>query len=127
MEYYISLVTEACVSMYLFCSGYGLSMISKNKDICIKDNLARVLKLLINYWIILIVFVAIGYLLGNENYPGSLKEFLMNFLLLSKSYNGAWWFLQTYVILVLISKHIINLVKKIIQYIYLFVVEYYIL
>ena len=112
VEYYISLVTGSCVSMYLFCSGYGLSMISKNKDICIKDNLTRILKLLINYWITLIVFVVIGHLLGNENYPGSLKEFLMNFFLISKSYNGAWWFLQTYVILVLTSKSIINLVKK---------------
>ena len=61
VEYYISLVTGACVSMYLFCSGYGLSMISKNKDIYIKDNLARILKLLINYWIILIIFVVIGH------------------------------------------------------------------
>lgn len=93
MEYDISLVTGACVSMYLFCSGYGLSMISKNKDIYIKDNLTKILKLLINYWIILIIFVVIGRLLGNENYPGSLKEFLMNFFLISKSYNGAWWFL----------------------------------
>ena len=61
MEYYISLVTGACVSMYLFCNGYRLSMISKNKDIYIKDNLNRILKLLINYWIILIIFVVIGH------------------------------------------------------------------
>ena len=110
IEYYISLVSEECVAMYLFCSGYGLATIDKNIDI--KDNIIRILKLLINYWIVLIGFVIVGYLLENENYPGSSKEFLMNFLLLSKSYNGAWWFLQTYVILVLLSKSIINIVKK---------------
>ena len=98
--------------MYLFCSGYGLAIISKNKNLDIKDNIIRVLKLLINYWIVLIGFVIVGCLLGNENYPGSSKEFLMNFLLLSKSYNGAWWFLQTYIILVMLSKSIINIVEK---------------
>lgn len=36
----------------------------------------------------------------------------MNFFLLSKSYNGAWWFLQTYVILVLLSPLIIKCVYR---------------
>ena len=112
LEYYISFVSGSCVPIYLFCSGYGLSIINKNKGLKIKDNIVRILKLLINYWIVLIIFVIIGYLLGNENYPGSMQSFIMNFFLLSKSYNGAWWFLQTYVILVLISKSIINLVSR---------------
>ena len=111
IEYYLSLATGACVPMYLFCSGYGLTIVNK-KNINIKDNAIRVLKLLINYWIVLIAFVIIGHLLGNNNYPGSIKEFLMNFFLLSKSYNGAWWFLQTYVILVFLSPVIIKLVNK---------------
>lgn len=69
--------------------GYGLTIISKNKNIDIRDNIIRVLKFVINYWIVLIAFVIIGFMLGNGNYPGSAKEFLMNFLLLSKSYNGS--------------------------------------
>ena len=111
--YYLSLVSGSCVSLYLFCSGYGLAMISKQKELKLKDNIIRVLKLLINYWIILLIFIGIGYILGyGSEYPGSIKKFLMNFLLLSKSYNGAWWFLQTYVILVLISDKIVKFVNK---------------
>ena len=113
VEYYLSLVAGSCVSIYLFCSGYGLAMVNKNKELNIASNIIRVAKLLINYWIILILFVIIGYIMGRGNeYPGSIYKFILNFLLLSKSYNGAWWFLQTYVILVLLSKVIINIVNK---------------
>lgn len=112
VEYYISFITNSCVSIYLFCSGYGLSIVNKSKLLCLKENLIRVMKILVNYWIILIIFVILGYLLGDNNYPGSIKEFLMNFFLLSASYNGAWWFLQTYVILLMISPYIIKFANK---------------
>lgn len=117
LVYYLSLVSGCCVSLYLFCSGYGLASIEEENRLRLKSNLIRIIKLLINYWVILIIFVFIGYLIGNDNYPGSMKKFILNFLLLSKSYDGAWWFLQTYVILVLLSKIIINLVKKTNSYI----------
>lgn len=112
IEFYISLVTGSCVPIYLFCSGYGLAIINKNKGLSINANIIRVLKLLINYWIILIIFIIVGYLLGNDKYPGNIKDFIMNFFLLSESYNGAWWFLQTYVILVLTSKVAIRIVNR---------------
>lgn len=119
--YYLSLVSGCCVQLYLFCSGYGLSSICIEKRLDIKSNLNRIIKLLINYWIILIIFVLIGHFIGNENYPGSIKEFILNFFLLSKSYNGAWWFLQTYVILVFLSKFIINIVNKFNSFIVFFI------
>jgi len=41
---------------------------------------------------------------------GGLTEFLLNFFVLSNSYNGAWWFLQTYIILVLLSPVLTRLI-----------------
>ena len=120
--YYLSLVSGCCVSLFLFCSGYGLANINKKNRLNLRNNLKRIFKLLINYWIILIIFVLIGYILGyKEQYPSSIKNFLLNFMLLSKSYNGAWWFLQTYVILVLFSELIIKMVNKFNSYSIFFV------
>jgi fucose 4-O-acetylase-like acetyltransferase len=112
--YYIGLFGDACVPIYCFASGYGLFVSIKNaKGSILKKNFTRVLKLLINYWIILVLFIALGFLLGrSDNYPGSLTNFLLNFFVLSSSYNGAWWFLQTYIILVILSPVLTNLISK---------------
>ncbi|WP_394184121.1 acyltransferase family protein [Metabacillus halosaccharovorans] len=79
----------------------------------LKKNIIRILKLLINYWIVLVVFIAVGFLAGKtDSFPGSLVEFLLNFFVLSSSYNGAWWFLQTYILLVLLAPILVKVIKK---------------
>ncbi len=112
--YYIALFGDACVPIFLFASGYGLSIIYTNDNSSyVKKNIRRIFKLLVNFWIILILFISLGHFIGKSNiFPGSVGEFLLNFFLLSNSYNGAWWFLQTYVILVLFSPIIFSYVKK---------------
>ncbi|PFP29506.1 acyltransferase [Bacillus sp. AFS073361] len=114
MIYYIALFGDACVPMFCFASGYGLYVsIDREKGSILKRSFERILKLLINYWIVLVVFVMIGFLLGNaEIFPGTLTKFLLNFFVLSSSYNGAWWFLQTYIILVLIAPLLFIVIKK---------------
>ena len=57
--------------------------------------------------------MVVGFLAGKtEAFPGGLAEFFLNFFVLSNSYNGAWWFLQTYIILVLLSPFLVKLVRK---------------
>ncbi len=112
--YYFALFGDACVPIFCFASGYGLYVnFQKTGNINIKENFIRVIKLLINFWIILVLFVTIGFFLGKEEiYPGTVTDFLLNFFLLSNSYNGAWWFMQTYVLLVIISPIIFMAIKK---------------
>ena len=115
LVYYFGLFGECCVAMYSFCSGYGLMCTYKNNPIEYdKKNKLRILKLYINFWIILLIFVVLlGYLTGKSNiYPGNLKTFILNLTAISTSYNGAWWYLTTYILLVLISKPIHKLVQK---------------
>lgn len=115
LVYYFGLFGECCVAMYSFCSGYGLMCTYKNNSIEYnKKNKLRLLKLYINFWIILLIFVVfLGYLTGKSNiYPGNLKTFILNLTAVSTSYNGAWWYLTTYILLVLISKPIHKLVHK---------------
>lgn len=112
--YYVGLFGDACVSIYCFASGYGLfRTYAKEQTYSTKKNFARIFKLLINYWIVLLLFVGIGFIVGRtEAFSGGIGAFLLNFFVLSNSYNGAWWFLQTYIILVFLSPMLSTLVKK---------------
>ncbi|MDU2111333.1 MAG: acyltransferase, partial [Clostridiales bacterium] len=115
LVYYLALFGDCCVAIYCFCSGYGLMCTYKNNpDEYNKKNAKRILKLYINFWIIILLFVLLlGYLTGNSaTYPGNIKTFLLNVTAISVSYNGAWWFLTTYIILVLLSKFINKVVQR---------------
>ena len=115
LVYYLALFGDCCVAIYCFCSGYGLIISYKNnKENYFKNNLMRIFKLYINFWIILFIFVVIlGPLMGQgESYPGTLKNFILTFTALDPAYNGAWWFFTTYIILVLLSPIINKIVVK---------------
>lgn len=105
LVYYLSLFGDACVPIFAFVSGYGLYYkYSKSTVTYPKDNVVRLKKLYLNYWIIILLFpVAIGLILQFPGYPGSMTKFLLNATGLDGSYNGAWWFFTTYVLFVCTS------------------------
>lgn len=109
---HISYIFDACVPVYLFCSGYGL-YISEDAGSNMKKRVQRVLKLLIRFWIVMILTCCVGFILGmRDRFPGSLLNFILNACLVKSSYVGAFWFVQTYTILALLSGIIFKLVKK---------------
>ncbi|MGL5352211.1 MAG: acyltransferase family protein, partial [Clostridium sp.] len=115
LVYYFALFGDCCVAIYCFCSGYGLFISYKSdKSNYIRNNFIRIFKLYINYWIILFIFVIlIGFIMGKSNiYPGSFKTFILTFSAIDTAYNGAFWFITTYIILVLISPSINKIVIK---------------
>ncbi|WP_077360398.1 acyltransferase family protein [Fictibacillus arsenicus] len=70
------------------------------------------LKLFINYWTVFFIFIPIGFLYGrDQTFTPDFTKFFLNFLGLSNSYNGAGWFLQIYIILVIISPILIKIIK----------------
>ena len=94
--YYFSLFGDCCVAIYCFCSGYGLFLsYENNNNDYNKNNRVRILKLYINTWIVLFLFVIIlGAITRNSSvYPINIKEFLLTITLINPAYNGAWWFL----------------------------------
>lgn len=113
--YYFALFTEICVAIYAFCSGYGLFYSFQNgRSGYGRKNGYRILKLLCNYWIILLLTCIAGLALGmGDKIPGSAWDVIAHVLLLKKSYCGAWWFLQTYVLLVLLSPLLFRIVQKV--------------
>ena len=110
----MGLMGDCCVAIYCFCSGYALEIINQ-KQLSTSDyylgRFKSILKLMINFWIILVLFSVVGLITHNEIIPGSLKRFVFNVLLIDK-YNGAWWFLFTYILLVVISRPIYVVVKR---------------
>ena len=110
----ISYSFDCCVPIYLFCSGYGLAKNYIDNDIQYNNkNLKRIKNLLYRYWLIMIITCIVGYCMGMRDvYPGSLINFISNIFLLKSSYVGAFWFVQTYILLVILSKKIFEIIEK---------------
>ena len=58
------------------------------------------------------LFIPLACFIRPQNYPGNLTEFICNFIALDCSYNREWWFFLPYVLLVISSKHIFNILDK---------------
>lgn len=114
LVFYISLFGDACVPIFAFVSGYGLYLnYEKNEGGYRKKNYTRLLNLYINYWVILLLFVAIlGGVLRHPGYPGGLAKFLLNATAIVNSYNGAWWFFLIYLLLTMSAPWLFAWVKK---------------
>lgn len=108
--YYVAVFCSCCVPIYFFLSGYALYLKFENTGKWRKFGL---LKLMINYWIVLLLTCLVGYYFGFRNQiPGSLTKFAFNIIATGPRYSGAWWFIQTYAVIVLLSPLIFKMVIK---------------
>lgn len=96
--YYFGLFGDICVAVYCFISGYAHYLQSSKGEL--QQRWKRLWRFMIPFWVIAVVFSLIGLLAGNSVIPGSIKEFLLNCLTIKNSYNGAWWYANTYILLV---------------------------
>lgn len=114
LVYYLGLFGDLCVPTYCFCSGFAQMVLKeRERGSYFHKSLIRLLKFLVNFWIVLIIFSVIGLFFGKDGtIPGSFGSFLGNFFLYRLSYNGAWWFVLTYVFLVILSPFLIKIVKR---------------
>lgn len=112
LEYYIAVFARICVPIYLFVGGYGLyykySNESKNKKEEYNSICKRIVQLLKVYWVVFIIFIPMGIVLGKIKID--FIELIKNIFTLSYSYNAEWWFLNTYILLLLLFP----LIKRII-------------
>ena len=101
----MSFLAEATnpVSFYLLLGGVGMYFLYKRGG---NIQWKRVLKLYIHYWIVLILFVSIGWLMNRSGYPGNFVKIVSNITGFKTSYNAECWFLLPYVILTFISPYL---------------------
>ena len=110
--FYIAQLCDFCVFGFAFCSGYG-HMAGYGRGGFYKSRLKGLLAVLCDYWLILCIFTVISVMAGQAEFmPGSVRKFLMNAALLENSYNGAWWYLFTYAVLVICSPALLKAVDK---------------
>lgn len=110
--YILGFLAEICVPLYSMCSGYAHFMLGNAGRLTLQANIRRIIRFLLNYWIIVIVFSIVGLIFKTPDIPVNFSEFIKNLFLLSNSYNGAWWYVATYVLLCLCSGLIYKLVRK---------------
>lgn len=120
LVYYIGLFGDCCVVIYCFCSGYAHYLLrEKEGNGYFVKSLQRLLLLMVNYWIVFLLFWPAGILFDDSGRTVySLSNFLQNLFAVGNSgvlsaFNGAHWFVMTYIILTLLSPVIFRLVKRI--------------
>ena len=108
----LSQLSDFCVFGFAFCSGYAhMKLFEKNNYF--KKRLKSLLILMINFWLILFASSIISILIGQSDFmPGSIDKFLSTMFLYNVHYNGAWWYLWAYALLVLASPLVLTAVKK---------------
>lgn len=97
------------VAFFLIIGGYGLYRVYEKGD---KHRWSRLAKLMIHYWIILLIFVTIGHFMLPTAYPGSYLKILSNVTGYETTYNGEMWFLLPYVILSACSKPLFDFLQQ---------------
>ena len=92
---------KICVGVFAFVSGYGMcKVLEREKKSVMRICLQQILGLLLRYWAVLILFMGLFFDLGKKAFVW--KEFLRNFFCIETSYNGAFWYVQQYVIMLLL-------------------------
>lgn len=110
--YYLGLFGDLCIPVFCFCSGYAqYVLIDKSKNYK-QERLIRIKGFVTHYWIVLILFSLVGLVFQSKDLPGSILEFMGNMFLYRLTYNGAWWFVITYIFLILIFPYIHKLVDQ---------------
>ena len=77
-----------------------------------KNQAPRILNLYINYWVVLLLFVTIGHFIKPTIYPGSFETIIKNATGFNTTYNGEWWFLLPYSLVVLSSYWVFKFVDR---------------
>ncbi len=99
--YYFALFGDICVAIYCFISGYAHYLQSSKS--ALRQRWKRLLRFFIPFWVIIIVFSLVGLLAGNAEIPKDWKTFLLHCLTIKNSYNGAWWYANTYLVLIILQ------------------------
>lgn len=121
----IGIACKLCVTVFVFLSGYGLAAKAENTGgiRSLKEfYLQRYTKLLVNYWIIWLVFVPIGVLvfgrgLGDAYGQHTTIKFILDIIGVLNcfgvyGYNPTWWFYSCIILLYAIFPLIYKMRQK---------------
>ena len=114
LVYYFGLFGDLCVPVFCFCSGYAHYLLADAQKKRYSKRLpGKAFRFLSNYWIVVVLFAGLGLLFDRSGrIPGSWLDFAGNMLVVGMNYNGAGWFVTTYLFLLAFSPVLTALVKR---------------
>lgn len=126
LERYVAWFFKIALGLYLFVSGYGMFYVFKKRPVkdpakesfagyllgCYRQSIAKLGRLYAQYWYALVVSMALVFLFDPDAPVFSLKEFLLNMLGVSNSYNATWWYILQYVKMLLLLPMVAALFYK---------------
>lgn len=113
LSFYFGQLSDFCVMGFAFCTSYAHMTLCEDNNFY-RKRLKSLLVLLCNYWVIIIIFSIISIIMGEgERMPGSILSFILNASMINITYNGAWWYMYAYTVLVLTSPLMMKMVRKV--------------
>ena len=113
---FATILARACgpVGFFLLCSGYGMSYLYHRGRLTFAGQWHRVLKLYLNYWLILLIFVPICSIVVPETFPGTVTTAIENVTGWNTDvYNHPAWFILPYALISLTSPWLFRIVSRI--------------
>lgn len=119
----IGIMSKLCVDIFVFLSGYGLTVSAENSLTNKKKYyLHRYVKLMANYWFIWLIFVPISVFVFNRTFEDAygdyiLIKFVLDFFGIISTfgtlgYNATWWFYSLVIVLYLLFPFIYRMAKE---------------
>ena len=111
IEFLIAKFGKICVAMFIFLSAYGMYKSYSKNSVGINRLICnRIQSIYIRYWLVFSIFILIGFCFFNKEFQ--LNEFVDNLIGYKCTYNGEWWFLKVYLILIMIFPLVVSLFEK---------------
>lgn len=102
IEQVLGIMGKICVALFVILSGYGTYEQFKNKKEIKNGVFKKILGLYVKYWQIFLISVPFFFLFNVSRVEKSLSAFLLNFFAIDITYNGEWWFITPFIVLMLI-------------------------
>lgn len=102
LAYYFGYFSNICVCTYSLCAGYARELSHGKDSRSYSSNLKKIFQLAKRAWIIIILFSLVDYFFGKVHDVPMDGLSMIKYVLFIDRFNGAWWYLQTYFILLLI-------------------------
>lgn len=100
---------KICVAIFTFISGYGIYL-SFGRHKSYKRIACKIKTVLFHFWRTVLPVLIILFITGIM--PFNIVDFLKNMFCISSSYNGSWWYLQTYILFLIFSPVFYLLVRN---------------
>lgn len=110
---------KICVAIFLFLSGYGTYVSLRKRENVSAALAGRIRGLLVFVWEVMLIYVPIDFLLGvtkvNIVSSWSIRydfESIILSMLGFEKYNGEWWFIMPFIMLLMMTPLLMRFVKR---------------